>query len=339
MTTNRSDQVALLLKLLGDEATEAALGHLDQDTAQPIKSALDDYRTKPPTEAEIELVLEEFERHFRTALDQLGEEEAPSGESTGEKIDQEDEQPILQIAEENFDVAFEPAKKFAKPELTGDMAHDLNRMHPYQVAHAVRNDSPKTIAAVVRSLATEHAAKTLEFLPDAVRPNIFMQLAEPANIKPLVLERILSAALSEAMKVEERKPDEDSSSQMVMLMRSLPKNVRVPMLEELMKSNEELGNSVKSQLYQFEDVAKLDDRDMQKLLGQSSTDSLVLALQNADPALVERVMNNMSKRARDTLQEEMAFKTNAKDDEIEMGRAAIVATLVELDESGAISLD
>ena len=111
------------------------------------------------------------------------------------------------------------------------------------------------------------------------------------------------------------------------------------MMTELADKDEELAAAVKKLLYRFEDLMRLEDRDLQKFLGQCSSDCLVVALQNVDEDLLERILGNMSKRAKEALTEEMEFKTNAKQDEIDAGRAEVVTLLSELVESGAVSID
>ena len=140
----RSEQLALLLNLLGEEATSAALASMDGESSQPVKAALEDFKVQPPTQEEVEFVLDDFEKYFRFAMETIGEDEQHDDSES------QHETPILQIAEERFDVSLEPIKKFTAPELTGNIVHDLNRMHPYQVAYAIRDDYPITIAAVVR---------------------------------------------------------------------------------------------------------------------------------------------------------------------------------------------
>ena len=65
---------------------------------------------------------------------------------------------------------------------------------------------------------------------------------------------------------------------MAKLIRSLPRTVRTPMLDELAKQDKALADRRQKQLYQFEDLQRLEDRDLQKVLGQCRTDVLVLCL-------------------------------------------------------------
>jgi flagellar motor switch protein FliG len=223
--------------------------------------------------------------------------------------------------------------------LTGDTVHDLNHVHPYQVAHALKNENPAAIAIVLRELANQHAAKTLEFLPEHVRPRVFLELAEPPRVTPVVQDCILRKTLELALEVEERTEDAESSEQMANLMRSLPRKLRGPMLDELANKDADLADAVKKQLYRFDDIEKLTDRDMQTLLGHCNSDTLVLALQQVEESLLVKVLSNMSKRAKETLQEEMQFKVNAAMDEIEEARRHVANSLAQLCESGDIKLD
>ncbi len=332
----RTERLGLLLNILGDDAITLARTGLQGDALEELEHAWRDFEEVPPSKAEIDLVLEDFENYFRLAL-QTVEQQA---ESDNQEAATAAAGPvILQIAEEQFDVDLEPTKRFEPPELTGNTIHDLNHMHPYQVAYALKDECPAVTSLVIRQLANEHAAKTLEFLPASIRPSIFLQLAGPSAVKPIVQECVLKATLGLALKVEQRQSDQESSEKMASLMRSLPRSVRTPMLKELAEQDQALADAVKKQLYRFEDLERLEDRDLQKVLGQCRTDTLVLALQQVEASLLDRVLGNMSKRAKESLTEEMEYKANAKPDEIEAGRRDVVTLLSELDEAGAISID
>ena len=331
----RPEKLALLLNLLGDDAVEIAKNGLPGGLSSDLNTALADFQQYPPSQEEIDLVLDDFEAYFSLAM------KAVDSAIDGDDADDDDAVPapkLMQVREDQFEVDLEPSKKFTALQLSGNAILDLNRLHPYQVAHALRAERPEVIAIVISKLASEHAAKTLECLPDAVRPGVFMGLAKPPETKPLIQDAVLKQTLETAVTVEERQVEEETSQKMASLMRSLPKPVRAPMLEQLVSSDPAMAEEVKKLLYQFDDLMRLEDRDLQKILGQCQTDSLVVALQGADESLLGRILGNMSKRAKESLQEEMEFKTNAKQEEIDEGRAEVVAILVSLDESGEITL-
>lgn len=334
MMLTRSERLALLLHLMGDEATDMAREGLQGEPLDELDQALKDFQAYPPSQDEIDLVLGDFENYFHMALQSMDKSKA------SEDADGQREGPkILQLSEEAFDVELEPTRRFDPPKLTGDNVRDLNQMHPYQVAQALKREHPAAAAIVLRKLANEHAAKTLEFLPELVRPHVFLQLATPTTVTPMIQERILSKTLELALRVKERESEEESTDQMANLMRSLPRNLRKPMLDELESRDKELAEAVRTKLYRFEDIERLADRDLQKLLGQSQTEVLVCALQQVEESLLTFVLSNMSKRAKESLQEEMEFKANATEEEIEEARSMIARTLATLCESGEVKLD
>ena len=334
MMLTRTERLALLLHLMGDEATDMARQGLSGEKLEELDQSLKDFRDYPPSQDEIDLVLGDFEDYFRMALQtaQKAKENAPEG-------DEADGPKLLQIPEEAFDVELEPTKRFERPKLTGDNVRDLNQMHPYQVAQALKSEHPAAAAIVLRKLANEHAAKTLEFMPELVRPHVFLQLATPTAAMPMIQERILAKTLELALRIEEREAEEETTDQMANLMRSLPRTLRKPMLDELEKRDKELAEAVRTKLYRFEDIEKLADRDLQKLLGQCQTETLVCALQQVEESLLTFVLSNMSKRAKESLQEEMEYKANATEEEIEDARATIARTLASLCESGEVKMD
>lgn len=336
-TTTRSERLALLLYLLEDDGSSLADLEVEEQVMAEVQTVLENFKQYPPAQEDLDLVLVDFEDYFKLAL-----ENSPSTDSsqpTAPAEDPQGEPVILQIQEEHFDVELEPRKTFETPKLTGNVMQDLNRVHPYQVAQVISQESPVIAAVVLRSLASEHAAKTLEFMPEHVRPRLFLKLAQANTVREIVVQRILEATLRLALQIEERVDTQDAADKMASLMRSLPRKIRAPMLQELGQEDPELSDAVKRKLYRFEDLKRLAAKDLQKVLGQCRTDMLVLALQQVDKDLLNQVLANMSKRAKEALQEEMEYKANANPDEIQTGRNEVLKILVQLEESGTITLE
>lgn len=349
----RAERLALLLTLLGEEAQNIARSALQGKVRTELDEALRDFEEHPASDEEISLVLEDFQSYFRLAAHTVFDGEAGvtatgrGGQRSVADGEDEPESPadggyqgprILQLPEEQFEVEFEPERRFESPAPSGNIKHDLNRLHPYQVAAALKSESIQIAAIVVSCLANEHAAKTLEFLPEAQRNEVVIELTKPFSTRPQVVQRILDATLQMALKVKERQIEMDSSEKLSNVLRSLPKKLRGPIMEDINTQDAEMAEAIKSKLYRWEDLGKLTKRDMQTFLGQCKTEVLVVALQQADPSLLQKILENMSKRAKETLQEEMELSTNAKQDEIEQERATLIAVMAELDESGAIEV-
>jgi flagellar motor switch protein FliG len=85
----------------------------------------------------------------------------------------------------------------------------------------------------------------------------------------------------------------------------------------------------------FDDLLKLENRTLQRLMGEVDSQTLATALCGADEALIERVMSNLAKRARDALREELEFQKNAPQQVIDEMRKQVVQILARLEQEDA----
>ena len=91
-------------------------------------------------------------------------------------------------------------------------------------------------------------------------------------------------------------------------------------------------------MFVFEDVAKLDDKSVQRLLREVEVKTLALALKGASEALTKKIMGGMSSRAVSSLQEEIENLGPQRRSDIEKAQAAIIAAIRTLEESGELVL-
>ena len=81
---------------------------------------------------------------------------------------------------------------------------------------------------------------------------------------------------------------------------------------------------------------KVEDRSMQRLLSELDTRTLSTALSAASDVITERVLGNLSKRARESLLEEISLLGAMGKAEIEAAEKAVVQVMMELDKTGEL---
>ncbi len=321
------ERLALLLNVLGDDAATVAFQAMNPTRAKYIRQLLEDLRTDPPSSEEVEYVIGDFHQYFRFAMQALGTN-LPDGHAEGNEVSRKSEPESKQ----------KPVIYFTKISPSENPIADLNRLDPYQVAAALQGDHPKTVAMVLRHLETKQAAKAMEHLPAAVRSESIVFLSQESTVPFPIVNQVLKSTVQKANTVERREEEVDQASVLAELMRSLPKEMRIELMTRLEQSDPELAQDVKSKLYLFEDVMRLDDRDVQKVLGEVETDGLIVALQRAAQDVIDKLLNNLSKRARESILEEMQYKEGVSEKEIEEARTQLVSALARLDENGEIKL-
>jgi flagellar motor switch protein FliG len=106
--------------------------------------------------------------------------------------------------------------------------------------------------------------------------------------------------------------------------------------ETLAAADEELAEEVRSMLFVFEDIAKLEERAIQQVLREADQKDLVLALRGAPDNVKEIVLTNMSERGAEMIKEEMEIQPPQRKRDIDAAQSRIVAVVRQLEESGAI---
>ncbi|HMO13585.1 MAG TPA: FliG C-terminal domain-containing protein [Pirellulaceae bacterium] len=326
ITFSSHERLALLLSILGDEVASAAFQKMNPTLAIDVKRIYEEFKDDPPSEEEVDYIVGDFFKFFHFALEAMGPE------------------LLAEKTKNNQKGAYKPAEK--KPEIIyfpklipGDNPiDDLNRLDPFQIFAAIESDHPKTIALVLRNIDTKQAANVLELFPASTRSQTLSYIAQECSVPQPLVSRVLNSAVQKACSIEFRIPEVDQSKAIADLLRSVNKKVRAELLAHLLKTNVDLAEKVKAKLYIFEDILRLEDRDVQKLLSQVDSDVLIVGLQRCEQELADKLLNNLSKRARDSITEEMEFKVGVSDEEVEEARANIVKTLSNLDESGEIKL-
>jgi len=327
------ERLALLLSVLGDEASSAAFKSMNPTRAKYVKQLLGEFQADPPSREEVEYVVEDFNHYFSFAMETLEPHIRESSSAASDSSSATGKSKTIPSGSEPVVTYFEPI------ESTGDPVDDLNRLDPYQIAAALGQDHPKTIALVLRKLKTPLAAAVLEELSESSRSDAVVFMSQESTVPEKIVQQVLQSTFEKANSVSCRKQHVDQAQVLAELMRSLSKPMRNQLMERLQEEDPELVVALRAKLYVFEDLLRLDDRDVQKILGEVETDILIVALQKADEELVQRLLNNLSKRARQTIEEEMEYKSNVDQVEIDEARQKLVEALGRLDESGDVTLN
>ena len=108
-------------------------------------------------------------------------------------------------------------------------------------------------------------------------------------------------------------------------------------MDGLEKEDMELAEEVYGSMFVFEDLVKLPDSFVQRMLKEVDSNDLTLAMRGADQEVNARIYKNMSKRAAEMIKEEIEFIGPVKLKEVEKAQRKIAAIIRKLDDSGEIA--
>lgn len=213
----------------------------------------------------------------------------------------------------------------------------LKWMDAKSVTQLLRIEHPQTIAVVLAHLDSEQASQVLVALPEALRGDVVLRLATMDEVEPDTL-RALSEALEDAVHSRNR------PSSMVLggtkvtaeIITRMGKANESAILDRLAQKDAALAETIRSLMFVFDDIVKIDDRGIQEIMKEVNKEELTLAIRAANPTLKEKIFKNMSSRAAQSLKEDMESRGPAKLTDIERAQQNILKIVRRLEEEGKI---
>jgi len=215
----------------------------------------------------------------------------------------------------------------------------LKWMDPRAVAEIIRQEHPQIIAIVLAYLDADQSAEILAVMPERVRVDVLMRIASLDGIPPAALHE-----LNEIMEKQFTGSSNVKSSSVggvetaANILNFMDTSVENQILDTVSEIDPDLSQNIQENMFVFDNLAELDDKGIQSLLRDVSTDILILALKGADEALKEKIFGNMSKRASEMLREDLEAKGPVRLSEVEGAQKEILAVARRMAESGEISL-
>jgi len=128
----------------------------------------------------------------------------------------------------------------------------------------------------------------------------------------------------------------DSHELIADIFNSLDRNTETRFMEALEERNRESADRVKSLMFTFEDLIRIDAQGIQILLRNIDKDKLAIALKGASDTIKELFFNNMSSRAGKIIKEDMDSMGPVRLREVEEAQQYVVNSAKELANSGEI---
>lgn len=217
----------------------------------------------------------------------------------------------------------------------------FDRLDPALVARNLVDEHPQTIALILTTLNIEYASSILENLPPAVVAEVGVRLSAIDKVSGEALREV-ELGLEHRMKpsLENRFLSTSGGvDTLVQLMGGLPKEMGEGILGALDEFDPDLGAEVRAQMFVFDDLLMLDNRQMQTVLRQVDSNSLPLALKGTGPALRDKFLDNLSSRAKENLIDEMELLGSVRMADVAESQAGILDSVRELEASGELVIN
>lgn len=215
----------------------------------------------------------------------------------------------------------------------------LKWMEARAVADVIRYEHPQIQAIVVAYLDPDQAGEVLSHFDHKVRLDIVLRVSALNTIQP--------AALKELNTILEKQFSGNSNTTRTTMggvkraadiMNFLDSSLEGPLLDAIRDLDQDLSGKIEDLMFVFDNLADVDDRGIQALLREVSSDVLVLALKGADDNIKEKIFKNMSKRASELLRDDLESKGPVRISEVETAQKEILTIARRMADAGEIVL-
>jgi flagellar motor switch protein FliG len=218
--------------------------------------------------------------------------------------------------------------------------HRLRNADAQQLGATLRGEHPQTIGLILAHLDTSHTAAVLKELPPSLGSEVVLRMARMEKVSPEMLQLIERSLGSETDLTQSQGMSVSGGPKAVAAVLNLINpSLEKELLDAVGAEDPDLCTQIKNLMFVFEDLTVLDDRSMQRLLRETDTKELALALKAAGEELKARIMGVMSQRAVTALREEMEFMGPVKLRDVEAAQTEIVQKVRALEEAGEIVLN
>lgn len=216
----------------------------------------------------------------------------------------------------------------------------INRADPRQVLSFVQHEHPQTIALVLAHASSAIATQILSGLAPDLQADVAHRIAVMDRTSPEIIRQVEASLERKISSVLQ--PTELSTvgglQPLVDIINRADRVTERLILESLEARSPELAEEIRRRMFMFEDVISLEDRAVQLVLRQVEMADLATALKGVAEGVRDKVVRNLSERARENLLEEIELLGPVRLRMVEESQAKIVQTIRSLEETGQIEI-
>jgi flagellar motor switch protein FliG len=217
--------------------------------------------------------------------------------------------------------------------------NSLRWLEPEALLNMLKDEHPQIIAITMAHMDQSQAASLLKQMSPELQNDIVMRIANMQTIPQAAMRQlqvVLKKKLSVTATFKNRKID--GAMTVAGIMNGLDSESETRILESVAKKDAPLSEKIQDLMFVFSNLIKISDKGVQLLLREVSSEILPLALKGADDDVREKILGNMSKRAREMLLEDMELRGPVKLSEVEAAQKDILAVARKLADNGQIDL-
>ena len=212
----------------------------------------------------------------------------------------------------------------------------LRDIDPKLLMEFTRTEHPQTIAMILAHLTAEQAAVMLEGLSSPMQLEITKRMSTLKSVPYDFLEDVAKTLEKEIVTGNTMEQQIGGVKVMSEILNRMSRSNENAILTSLEEEDAELAAQLRGLMFTFDNVLKLDDKSLQELLREISTEDLAKALKLIDESIREKIYKNMSRRGAEMLKEDIEMMPPIRLSEVEASQRTILDVTKKLESEGKI---
>jgi flagellar motor switch protein FliG len=220
-----------------------------------------------------------------------------------------------------------------------NMWEKLSNVQENVLANYLKNEYPQTVALVLSKIRSDHAGRVLAILPDEFALEVVNRMLRMEAVQKDVLDKVEQTLRIEFMSNLSHTSRRDAHELMAEIFNSFDRQTEARFLTALEEDNREAAERIKSLMFTFEDLGKLDAAAIQTLLRNVEKDQLCIALKGASETVRNYFFSNMSSRAANMMKEDMEALGPVRLKDVDDAQSTMVNVAKDLAAKGDIVIN
>lgn len=213
----------------------------------------------------------------------------------------------------------------------------MRKTDPKHLSDFIRREHPQTVALILANLEADMAAEVLAILPAEMRSDVVLRLAtmettSPEVVKSIdqVLEKRMASLFTQEVALV------GGVKAVAEILNRVERAAEKQIFESLERTNPQLAEEIRRLMFTFDDIVRLDDRSIQRVLKEVEQKDLAMALKAAGQPVLEKIFQNLSERAQTMLKQEIEYLGPVRLKDVEDAQVRIVEAIRTLEEEGEV---
>lgn len=218
----------------------------------------------------------------------------------------------------------------------------VKNMAPEKIAQLIKDEHPQTIALILYNIKYQQAATVITLLPKDKQTDVARRVAmmeKPSYDVVKQVEEILQKKISYDYMNDEMNTSISGVETLTEILRAVDRGTEQYIMDYLKKENATLEEEIRKKLFTYEDIVKLDDKSIQRVLKDIDNSVLALAIKASPKNIQDLLFKNLSNRVADMIREDIELMGPVRVRDVEAAQDEIVMKIRDLEKTGEVVIN